>query len=137
TCSGSGGVICGTATAAVETISADVVNAAGGPLVIVWSLNGTSIQTNNVPASGPPTTAHVELTTFFSPGRNAVTASASDTNGCIASCSTSVTLLNQPTITCPAPITNNCAPASGAIETISVFVTDTNTSRFTVVWTVD
>src|SRR6185436_19653662 len=42
-----------------------------------------------------------------------------------------------PTVSCPSPITLNCAPPSGATATVSVAVTDADGDPLVVVWTVD
>src|SRR5207245_233751 len=74
----------------------------------------------------------------FSLGTNQVTATVSNTNGCSASCSTSVTVQStRPTITCSLPINIKCAPPSGTNVTLSINVTDVTGASLVVIWTVN
>ena len=44
------------------TYTAIVSDADGEPVEVVWKLNGTVVQTNGIPAGGPPTSASVSFT---------------------------------------------------------------------------
>src|SRR3989454_1512444 len=50
---------------AVATVSVNVADADGDPLVVVWTVDGTNYQTNLVPGGGPPTSARVDFTALF------------------------------------------------------------------------
>ncbi|TAL06277.1 MAG: hypothetical protein EPO07_02105 [Verrucomicrobia bacterium] len=80
------------------TLSANVADADGDPLVVVWSVQGASLQTNIVAAGGPPTTARVDFTVLFSPGTHQVTASVADPSECVATCSTILALNPGPRV---------------------------------------
>src|SRR5439155_7194485 len=90
-------------------------------------------------AGGPPTSAKVEFRAFFRLGAHEVNASVSDTNGCVATCSSAVRVLTNsaPTVSCPGPMTLNCASPTGGVATISVDVADADGDPLVVVWTVD
>ena len=81
---------CAPASGRPGTISITVPNISGVRLVIVWTLNGAAAQTNFVPAGA---TAQVHFTTLFPVGTNQVAISVSDSSGCLATCSTTVTVL--------------------------------------------
>jgi hypothetical protein len=123
----------------VATVSVNVGDVDGDSLVVVWSLDGTATQTNQVVAGGPPTSASVDFTAFFAAGTHQVAASVTEPGGCSASCSTTVTVLSNtpPTITCPSPVTLKCAPSAGEVATVSVNVADADGDPLVVVWTVD
>jgi len=62
--------------------------------MVVWVVNGTSVQTNLVTAGGPATRTRVDLTAQFAVGTNQITVSVSDSAGCIATCGpTTVTVV--------------------------------------------
>jgi len=83
---------CASPSGAVATVSVNVADADGGPLVVVWAVDGAARQTNAVAAGGPPTTARVDFTAAFAVGSHLVSASVTDTNGLMASCSTTNTV---------------------------------------------
>jgi hypothetical protein len=67
--------------------TATVSDADGEPLKVVWTLNGAPVQTNNIPASGPPTSAMVTFTASLPLGTNVLGVTASDSSGNSTSCS--------------------------------------------------
>lgn len=83
------------------TVSVSVSDDEGDALVVVWSVNGVPVQTNQVPAGGPPTTATVTITNQFPLGMNVIAVNVSD-GANSASCSTTVTVSD----TTPPAITN-------------------------------
>lgn len=71
-------------------LTATVSDADGDPLLVIWSVNGTPIQTNNVAASHPPMAQYVAFKAQFSLGTNLVTVWVSDGKAVPVACSTSV-----------------------------------------------
>src|SRR6185503_6299050 len=57
----------------VSTVSVNVADADGDPLVVVWTVDGTASQTNLVAAGGPPTDTAVGLTNLFGIGSHELT----------------------------------------------------------------
>jgi len=109
-------------------VTVNVAGASGGPLTVVWSVDGSDVQTNNVPGSGPPTTAAVTLTQNFAPGPNALLITVYDgTNS--AQCGTTITVVvdtQPPVIACPsADIVTNVDPGQcSAVVAFSVTAAD-------------
>lgn len=91
-------VECGTSAVVTAQVSSPV----GDPLTVVWTLNGSPVQTNHVPATAPNTVTHVSLEGGFPLGTNSVAVSATNPFGGAASCSTTVTVVD----TTPPAITN-------------------------------
>ncbi len=81
------------------TFTVNVGDADGDPLVVVWSLDGSPYQTNIVGAAGPPTVAQVDFQPSLVVGTHQIAATVSDPSGCAASCSTTVVLNPNPTVT--------------------------------------
>lgn len=81
---------CG-APALVTTVVSD---ADGDALTVVWTVNGTSTQTNTLPAGSPPTVANVSLVADLPLGTNNIGVSVSDSAHNTASCSTTVTVVD-------------------------------------------
>jgi len=84
---------CSPQPGSVGTVSIHVMDPAGERMVVVWTLNGTPIQTNIVAASSPPASSRVDLVALFPAGTNFVTAIVSNSSGCTVSCSTIVTVV--------------------------------------------
>ena len=80
----------------VATVSVDVADPDGDRLAVVWTVDGTAYQTNNVAASGPPTTAHVDFMAAFGQGIHDIGVSVTDAKGCEATCSTTLTVVVVP-----------------------------------------
>src|SRR5213075_313036 len=74
----------------VSTVSVNVADADGDPLVVVWAVDGTAYQTNLVAAGGPPTAASVTFTAAFGAGSHSILVRVIDSTQCEATCSTSV-----------------------------------------------
>ena len=77
-------------TGPVATVSVNVGDADGDPLVVVWTVDGTAYQTNLVAAGGPPTAASVTFTASFGIGSHSVQVRVTDSAQCEAACATTV-----------------------------------------------
>jgi hypothetical protein len=96
---------CGAST----QLTAQVSDPEGAAMTVVWTLNGTSIQTNYVPATSPGTAIDVSLTGSFPLGTNTVAIGVSD-GANAAACVTSVTVFD----TAP-PTLSNVTPAPNVL----------------------
>jgi hypothetical protein len=79
---------------APATYTATVSDADGEALEVAWKLNGTVVQTNQIPAGGPPTSASVAFTASLPLGTNVLEVTATDSAGNSTSCSTTVTIVD-------------------------------------------
>ncbi len=74
-------------------LAAQVSDPEGNAMAVVWTLNGTAVQTNLVPASSPGTVTNITLSGWFPLGTNILAVGVTDgTNA--ASCTTSVTVVD-------------------------------------------
>ncbi len=80
---------CGTATAVTVMVSGPP----GAPLTVVWSLNGTRVQTNSLPA-GPTGGGDVSFTGVLALGTNVLAITVTDPVGNSVSCSTVVIVVD-------------------------------------------
>jgi hypothetical protein len=73
----------------------------GDALTVVWSVNGTPMQTNNVAATSPPAAANLTFSASLPVGTNAVGVEVSDSATNSTSCGSLVTVVDTtpPTIT--------------------------------------
>jgi hypothetical protein len=101
-------VKCAPASGAGATVSVNVADSAGSSLVIVWTVNGVAVQTNTV-AGGSTNSVQVNLTAQFSVGTNQIAATVSNSGGCAATCSTTVTVMAVPNLYPIALHTNSLA----------------------------
>ncbi len=94
---------CAPPSGAAATVSVDVADSDGEPLVVVWTVDGIDSQTDVVPAGVPSTAATVDFTTVFGVGSHELTVSVSDPNGCLVTTSTTVEVGGSvpPTVSCP------------------------------------
>jgi hypothetical protein len=96
---------CAPAAGQRVTLSVDVADAEGDPLVVVWTVDNTAYQTNAVAAGGPPTAKSIAFTADFELGSHEITVSVSDPTGCQVTCSTTVDVSTANsaalTVTCP------------------------------------
>jgi hypothetical protein len=83
------------------TISAQVSDPDGDALTVVWSVNGSAIQTNTLAAGSTSTPTNSNFTAEFPLGTNYVSVSVTDAGGAVAECVTTVTVVDTtpPTIT--------------------------------------
>ncbi len=137
TCPAPSTVECGSpATVTVQAGDAD-----GDALTVIWSVNGTSVQTNAVPAGGPPSSGTASLSMVLPLGTNAVTVVVTDSANNTASCSTLVTVVdtippviqsasaspnvlwppnhNYVNVTVSAVVTDICGPTSWKIISVA------------------
>jgi len=76
--------------AAVGTVQTEVRDTNGSPVQVVWMLDGTPAQTNNVPSGGLITAADLIFTANFGLGEHVVVVSASNGQSDPVTCSTTV-----------------------------------------------
>ncbi len=118
-CDGSGGRL--------VAITAQINDIDGDALSVLWTVDGAPIQTNNVPAGGPPTSADTSLLAFLTLGQHQVVVTVSDgaANG---TCSTTVAVVDTtpPVITSASASPNVLWPPNHKMVpiTISVVATD-------------
>jgi hypothetical protein len=70
------------------TVSVDVTDPNGDPLMVVWTVNGVAYQTNLVAGGGTTNATRVDLTANFAFGLNMISVAVTDPSDCSASCST-------------------------------------------------
>ena len=78
--------------AAVGTVHAEVEDTNGNPLEVVWTMDGTPFETNDVPSGGNITGSNVSFTANFGLGEHVVVASASNGETDPVTCSTMVSV---------------------------------------------
>jgi hypothetical protein len=74
-------------------LTAQVSDPDGDAMTVVWTLNGTPVQTNQVPAGSPGAPANVTLSGSFPLGTNILAIGVTDGTN-VASCTTTVTVLD-------------------------------------------
>ena len=82
-------VECGTLT----NLTAQVSDPEGNAMTVVWTLHGTAVQTNLVPASSPGSVTNISIAGFFPLGTNILALGVTDGTN-VASCTTSVTVVD-------------------------------------------
>ncbi len=81
----------------------------GDALTVVWSVNGTSAQTNSVPAGAPGASANVSFSSTLPLGTNVISVTVTDTANNTASCATLVTVVDTvPPVIVSVSATPNC-----------------------------
>jgi hypothetical protein len=110
-------------------LAAQVMDADGDPLEVVWSVNGTAIQTNLIAAGVSTNVAPVEFAALYELGTNIVTLTASDAVGDPVSCSATVTILDRtpPTITSLEVSPNVLWPPNHKLRPVKVTVVASDT----------
>ena len=97
-----------------HTLTVHVEDGDGDALVVTWDVNGSTVQTDNVPAGTPTTSADVDMTRNYPVGATPVTVTVNDgqnADGAMrrnrltratASCTTTVTVVDNtpPTVVC-------------------------------------
>ena len=89
-CQGPTTVECATAA----EVTALVSDPDGDALTVVWSVNGTAMQTNMLPASNPPASANVSFSATLPLGTNVIGVTVTDSATNTASCSTDITVVD-------------------------------------------
>lgn len=79
---------------AVGVLQAEVVDATGSALQVVWTVDGTPAQTNTIPSGGSITQSNLTLTATFEPGSHVVGVTAFNLGSNSATCTTMVTVLD-------------------------------------------
>lgn len=84
------------------TLTAHVTDVDGDALVVTWRVNGSIVQTDNVPSGGTTTSADVTLSRNWALGTSNVTVEVSDGEAAAVSCTTTVTVVDTipPVVTC-------------------------------------
>jgi CHRD domain len=96
---------CGSLT----TVTTKVSDPEGDALVVVWSVNGTAIQTNELAAGATTSATEVNFPAEFPLGTNQVSVAATDSDGNSATCSTTVTVVDTiPPVIARVTATPNC-----------------------------
>jgi len=81
---------CGSLT----TVTSKVSDPEGDSLIVVWSVNGTAIQTNELAAGSTTSPTEVNFPAEFPLGSNYVSVVATDSEGNSSTCSTTVTVID-------------------------------------------
>jgi HYR domain len=127
TCSAPQSLPCMPPEGVQATLSAHVEDADGNALSVVWNVDGKDRYTQQVPASGPPTSADLTFAYDFTPGDHAIKVTVSD-GSLSATCNTTLTIqkdTENPVIVCPRDITVPADPGScSAVVTFSPKATD-------------
>lgn len=125
-CDGTGGRL--------VALNAQVSDASGSPLTVVWTVDGAAIQTDQVAASGPPTAGIVTLTAMLTLGLHPITISVSNTNGAVGTCSTTAAVVDTtpPVITSASATPNVLWPPNHKMVPITLSVTATDLCSSTV-----
>jgi hypothetical protein len=98
----------------------------GGPLIVVWTLNGTAMQTNAVPARNPPATTAVSFVATAPLGSNVVAVAVTDswTNTIYGLLPLTVIDSTPPALICPSSIITEFESDAGAPVFFSAVSTD-------------
>jgi len=90
------------------TYTATVSDADGDAVEVVWSLNSKPVQTDEIEAGTPPTSASLDFTDKLPLGDNTLTVTATDSVGNISTCSSTITVVD----TIPPVIVSACVSPS-------------------------
>ena len=125
-CDGTGGRL--------VALNAQVSDASGSPLTVVWTVDGAAVQTNQVAASGPPTAGIVTLTAMLTLGTHPIVISVSNTNGAVGTCSSSAAVVDTtpPVITSASASPSVLWPPNHKMVPITLSVTATDLCSSTV-----
>lgn len=77
---------------AIGSIQVGVSDSSGYPLEVIWTVDGTAYQTNDIPSGGTTTSANVTFAADFGDGEHDVLVSASNGQTAPATCTTTVTV---------------------------------------------
>lgn len=75
-------------------VTAVVMDPEGRQVTLIWSINGTAVSTNSVPATNPPAAVQVSFTAELPIGTNVIGLAASSSATNASSCSTTVTVVD-------------------------------------------
>jgi len=102
-------VQCARVPVEVVPITVTVCNTAGAPVDVLWSVNGTVVETNTVPSLPPPGCSNVTYHASLPPGNHTVSVQVVGAGAVWGNCSIPVTVAldNQPPVLqCPTLLTN-------------------------------
>lgn len=74
------------------TYKATVTDADGDAVEVVWKLNGEEVQVDQIAAANPTSGAELEYTAVLPEGINTLTVTATDSEGEVSSCSSTITV---------------------------------------------
>jgi hypothetical protein len=125
TCGPAATVECGTPV----TVTVLTTDPEGDPLTVVWTVNGTPMQTNTIPAGAPGATTPVSLNATLPVGTNEVAVLVTDDSANTASCSTTVTVVDTtpPVITAASAYPSVLWPPNHKLVPITLRVQATDT----------
>ncbi|HUR21745.1 MAG TPA: CHRD domain-containing protein [Vicinamibacterales bacterium] len=105
-----------------STFTATVSDADGEPVQVVWKLNGTAVQTNNIAAGGPPTSALVAFSATLPLGTNTLELTVTDSSTNSTTCSTIITVVDTipPVIVSASATPNVLWPPNHKMVTVPV-----------------
>jgi hypothetical protein len=111
-----------------EHVFAIVDDPDGDALTVIWSVNGSPVQTNQVPATHPPHPELVSLKTTLGVGTNVVSISVSDGKTPAVTCSSTVVVRDTtpPKIIGILATPSALTPVDGRLVPVSVSVTATD-----------
>jgi hypothetical protein len=124
-CPPNSSVECGTPS----MLTAVVSDPDGDALTVVWTLNGTAVQTNTLPAGNTSAPTSVSLTATLSLGTNNVGVLATDSAANMTSCSTTVIVVDTtpPVISNVRAVPNVLWPPNHQFVNVRVFANATDT----------
>jgi hypothetical protein len=109
---------------AVATLVVGVADSGGNPLEVIWTVDGTPYQTNQIPFGGSVTSTNVTFSANFAYGEHIISVSASNGKTNAVSCSTSVTVQDttDPQILSTAGIPGVLWPPNNQMVAVQVVV---------------
>jgi hypothetical protein len=76
------------------TYTAQVLDPEGDAVTVIWSVNNSPVQTNNVAGQNPPATVPVIFSSSMPLGTNLLTLLATDTSSNTSTCTTTITVVD-------------------------------------------
>jgi CHRD domain-containing protein len=127
-CPASTQVECAGAEGTTVELTAQVSDADGDALTIVWSANGVAVQTNTIAAGTSTNVSNVVLSGLFQTGTNSVTVSVSDGIDAPVTCTTEVIVVDTtpPTIVSASVSPRVLWPPNHKLVPVQVSVTATD-----------
>jgi hypothetical protein len=109
---------CGSTSGNSIPLVASVADADGDPLTVTWEVDDVLVQTNDVPAGGPPTSAMVSFNSVYGVGSHTVRITVSDGTTLPVSCTTTVNIVDTipPAVSCSVAISRFWPPSHGLVN---------------------